>query len=165
MTPVLVTPPTDAILTRDEVAGHLRITSTAEDSDLLAFISAATAHLDGWHGILGRCIMPQTWSVTAESGGVVLPMPDVTTANAAYSSGNAALEIVATSAGPYVEVSEACTVTFTCAMPSHLLPVAKMAAKLIIAHWYENRSATGEGLAELPLAFDALTTAIRHRGV
>jgi len=59
--PVLVTAPTDTPVSLEEVAAQLRETSEDEDERLEGFIAEAVAYLDGWTGILGRCIFTQTW--------------------------------------------------------------------------------------------------------
>lgn len=61
--PVLVTAPTITPVSLVEVKAHcLRGDATIDhDAYLTALIAAATAHLDGWTGILGRCLVEQTW--------------------------------------------------------------------------------------------------------
>ena len=79
LSPVLVTPPTDTPVSLDEAKVHLRVDSDDEDTLIMSLISAATGHLDGFTGILGRCIMLQTWSqeYEAASGDLVLPIRPV----------------------------------------------------------------------------------------
>ena len=48
-------------VTLTEAKAHLRVTSSAEDTLITALIAAATDHLDGWTGILGRALVTQTW--------------------------------------------------------------------------------------------------------
>lgn len=146
MTPVLVTPPALQLVTLDEAKLHCRVDHADDDTLIAGYIAAAVGHLDGWTGVLGRCIMPQTWRVSACAGDVVLPMPDVTTASAAYEAGAEVLTITATALGPCVTITEDCDVTFTCAMPTGLLASAKIAVLLLVGHWYENREAVGEAV-------------------
>lgn len=61
----LVTAPTTYPVTLDEVKAQLRITWTDEDDYLNGLISAATATLDGPHGI-GIALMPQTWRLSLD---------------------------------------------------------------------------------------------------
>jgi len=59
--PVLVTAPTAMPVSLTEAKAHLRVTSSDEDALITALIASATAYLDGWTGILGRCLMQQIW--------------------------------------------------------------------------------------------------------
>lgn len=164
MTPTLITAPSADVVSLADLKAHLRVTHLAEDTLIASLGAAATAYLDGWTGILGRCIMPQTWQITADSGEVSLPFPDVTTASAAYAAGAAALVPEIGPCGPVVTLTEGCVVTFTCAMPAHLLPAVQMAVKLLVGHWYQNREAAGPSIQEAPLAVAAIVDAMRwHR--
>ena len=165
MTPVIVTPPVDLPVSLDQAKDHCRVDHNEDDALIETLVAAATGHLDGWTGVLGRCLLPQTWKVSAEAGDVVLPFPDVTAATAAYAAGDAPLTITATALGPCVTLTEACDVTFTCAMPERLLATARVAILLIVGHWYANRESVGANLAEVPLTADALITQMRWRRV
>lgn len=59
--PVLVTPPSIKPVTLTEAKAWLDISFTAKDTVINGLIAAATSHLDGWSGILGRCLCEQTW--------------------------------------------------------------------------------------------------------
>ena len=59
--PVLVTPPAIKPVTLTEAKAWLDIGYTDKDTVITGLIGAATAHLDGWTGILGRCLCEQTW--------------------------------------------------------------------------------------------------------
>lgn len=59
--PVIVTPPVIKPVTLTEVKAALDIGYTAKDDLISGLIDAATAHLDGWTGILGRCLCEQIW--------------------------------------------------------------------------------------------------------
>jgi hypothetical protein len=164
MTPVLVTAPTAEIVTLADMKAHLRVTHTVEDDLIEALTAAAVAYLDGWAGVLGRCIGAQTWRITYENPGTyLLPMPDVTTASAAYEAGAAVLTIKATSAGPEIEITEACAVTFTCEMSAPMAALVAQAVKLLVGHWYQNREAAGAAMSETPMAVDMILSAIRWR--
>lgn len=60
--PRLVTAPAATPISLAEAKAHLRVDYDDEDTLISALIDAATAHLDGWHGILGRCLIDQTWA-------------------------------------------------------------------------------------------------------
>ncbi len=63
-----------------EAKAHLRVEHVHEDAAITGMIAAAVDHLDGWSGILGRCLIDQTWEMLA--GGwpanrcFTLPFPD-----------------------------------------------------------------------------------------
>jgi uncharacterized phiE125 gp8 family phage protein len=59
--PVLVTPPSLLPVSLAEAKAHLRVSVSDEDGLIGGLISAATEHLDGWTGILGRCLVEQVW--------------------------------------------------------------------------------------------------------
>jgi hypothetical protein len=165
MTPVLVTPPSELPVRLADLQSHLRIDSDDDLETVEGYAAAAVAYLDGWSGVLGRCIMPQVWKVRAYAGDVVLPMPDVSDISADYAAGPEILTAIATASGPCVTITEDCDITFTCAMPAHFLPLARQAVKLLVGHWYENREAVGAAMHETPMALDAIITAIRWRKV
>ena len=161
MTPTLVTPPSTEVVSLADLKAHLRVTSSIEDDLIASLGNAARAYLDGWNGVIGRCIMPQTWKVTALAGEVTLPFPDVTEASAGYEAGAADLVPEIGPSGPVVTITEDCVVTFSCAMPAHLLPTAQVAVKLLVGHWYQNREAAGPSVQEAPLAVAAIVDAMR----
>lgn len=60
--PVLVTPPAIAPVSLPEAKQQVREEAAGADSDavLTAYRDAAVGYLDGWSGILGRCLISQT---------------------------------------------------------------------------------------------------------
>lgn len=159
MPPVLVTPPASLPVTLEDARLHCRVDHYDDDTLLATLIGAATGHLDGWTGVLGRCIMPQTWRVTACSGDVVLPMPDVTAATV----DDVPVTVTASALGPVVTLAADGDVEFTCAMPAGLLDTARVIVLLLVGHWYARREAAGEALAETPMAVDMLAASLRWR--
>lgn len=63
LAPVLVTPPAATPVTLAEAKGHCRVDGSDDDAQIQQYLNAAVGHLDGRGGILGRCIMEQTWSI------------------------------------------------------------------------------------------------------
>lgn len=59
--PILVTPPAIKPVTLAEAKAWADINYTAKDAAINVLIGAATSHLDGWSGILARCLCEQTW--------------------------------------------------------------------------------------------------------
>lgn len=164
MTPVIVTPPADPIVLLDDLTLHLRLDHD-DDLPLVEQLGlAAEAHLDGWAGLLGRCVKRQTWKVSAAGAGVLtLPMPDVIEAAADYGDGPVPLAISISDLGPAVTVSGPCEVSFTCALPERLLSAVKVVVKMLVAHWYANREAVSVGGAssEVPMAAAAIIAQLR----
>ena len=161
MTPTLLTAPATDIVAIADLKAHLRVTHDAEDALIASLGTAATAYLDGWSGVLGRCIVSQTWQVSVLAGDVVLPFPDVSAVSAAYEAGATALTPESTALGLVVTVTEDCVLTLTCGMSAQLLPIAGLAVKLLVGHWYQNREAAGIAMMETPMALGAIVTAIR----
>lgn len=59
--PVLISPPDLPVVSLAEAKAHLRVDHDDDDALIEGLIRAATEHLDGWTGILGRCLVDQTW--------------------------------------------------------------------------------------------------------
>nr|BDD44651.1 hypothetical protein 3 [Alphaproteobacteria bacterium]BDD46015.1 hypothetical protein 4 [Pseudomonadaceae bacterium]BDD46432.1 hypothetical protein 3 [bacterium] len=75
--PVLVTPPEILPVSLSEAKLHLRIEPEAvlEDALIEGLISAAVSHLDGWTGILGRCLVEQVWQQDFEGFSRCMHLP------------------------------------------------------------------------------------------
>lgn len=86
--PILVTPPAQRIVSLAEAKAHCRVDHAEDDGLLSAAILAAEAHLDGWAGVLGRCLVSQEWRQLWRGfpAGPLLPLPfpNVTTAAVTY---------------------------------------------------------------------------------
>ncbi|WP_421406829.1 head-tail connector protein [Agrobacterium tumefaciens] len=59
--PVLVTPPAVLPVSIADVKKALRIDSNDDDSTIETLIQSAVDHYEGWTGILGICLVEQTW--------------------------------------------------------------------------------------------------------
>lgn len=57
----LITPPSVAPIVLADVKARLRIDHDDDDDVIEGMISAAVDHLDGRSGVLGRCLISQTW--------------------------------------------------------------------------------------------------------
>lgn len=60
----LIGSPDTAPVTLALVKQHLRVDHTEDDALIQVYIDAATAHLDGLSGVLGRAIVNQNWRLT-----------------------------------------------------------------------------------------------------
>lgn len=61
LTPVRTVAPAETPVSLAEAKAHLRVEQGDDDTLIGALIDAATERLDGWSGILGRCMVTQTW--------------------------------------------------------------------------------------------------------
>ncbi|MBN8974555.1 MAG: phage head-tail connector protein [Rhizobiales bacterium] len=59
--PVLISPPATTPVSVADVKKHLRIDHSDDDDMLKLLLGTAVAYLDGWNGILGRCLVEQVW--------------------------------------------------------------------------------------------------------
>ena len=170
--PILVTAPTQRVVTVSELKAHLRVDHSDDDALIEGLEAAAVAHLDGWTGVLGRPIRSQQWRQEfTSSERARLAMPDVTeiTVEAFDAAGDAvtvASTLMADYRGHWVEIvggHDKARVTYTCGMKATQIPAAQMAVKLLVGHWYENREtvALGASPQSMPFAVDALVTAMR----
>ena len=166
MTPVLVTPPTAEIVSLADMREHLRVDHQDDDVLITGLMAGAVAHLDGWRGVLGRAIMPQTWAQEWTcSGPYRLALPDaadlVVTVDGVASDFTTEL----TPLGLVVKVEATGGLTrieYDCALPAEQLPAVQVAIKLLVGHWYANRETVGQTVAALPMAFDALIAPLRR---
>lgn len=79
--PVLTSAPTKPVITIGDVKNHCVVEHPDDDSLITAMIEAARTRLDGYAGVLGRCLVSQNWQVSTNdwpaSGCMRLPFPDV----------------------------------------------------------------------------------------
>lgn len=59
--PVLVTAPTALPVSLEDVKTALRVDGNDSDGDLTRLIQSAVDHYEGWSGVLGICLVSQTW--------------------------------------------------------------------------------------------------------
>jgi uncharacterized phiE125 gp8 family phage protein len=184
MRPVLITSPAALPVTLAAMKEHLRVSHDDEDDLIEAYIDAAVAYLDGWSGILGRCIAEQTWAVKMSgfpsSRRLSLPFPDVSSVMLQYYS-NGALETVSASLyrlqedgrSAWLELDDdaswptaddrADAVTATMTAGFEVTPASIVQAiKLLVGHWYRTREAVGPSEMSVPLAFDAVVAPMRR---
>lgn len=190
--PVLITPPAEMPVSVAEAKANSRISFSDDDALVEALIGAATAHLDGYTGILCRCLVNQEWRQDFIDWGwrFRLPFPDVSSVAITYRDQDNAEQTV--SADQYEAVEDArgalivfrdafqdpglyddmvapISVTFTAGYgaAADVPDAIKAAIKLLVGHWYENREASIVGMtaAELPMAVESLITPYRRSGV
>jgi len=169
---VLVTPPAAQPITLTEVKEQARVSHDDEDLLLQHYIDAATAWLDGPTGILGRCLVTQTWraELTAVPGPIWLPFPDSSIDSAVFTdpvAGELVHELVLRDQRPLLRptrgLGRPAAITFTAGYgaPADVPAAIRQAMLLLVTEWYEHRQVTGAGTA-LPFAVDALLTPYRR---
>lgn len=74
--PVMITPPAEDVVTLAEFKDHaIADDFTDDDNKLAMLLKAAIGHLDGYTGVLGRCMVTQTWRVGFSRWHCFLPLP------------------------------------------------------------------------------------------
>lgn len=163
--PFLVTGPTVAPLTLLDVKEHLRVTDEAQDATISSLMGAAIGHLDGFCGVLGRAIMPQTWAQEWDDGSqtLLIAMPDaseivvkadgtvVSALNYSIKRSFSGLSIILDGVS-----GDTIRVEYVCGMGAAMLETARQIIKLLVEAWFE-RDDSGQ------VAVEALTAAIRWR--
>lgn len=186
--PVLVTPPAVLPVTLEEAKLHLRVDGDEDDTLITGLISGAVSHLDGYTGVLGRCLVEQTWRQDFDGFGChmrlalgpVIEIVSIAARDAAgqittISSSNYAL--VTDGVGPRVYWDRAYSapsglyeqgaVSVTYKAGYAEVPAAiKVAILLMVGHWYGNRETVAPGtFNELPFAANALLSPFRRLSV
>lgn len=194
LSPILKTAATEKPITSAEVKAQIGIDSSDTTWDTLidSLIAAATGYIDGWSGILGRCIVSQTWEFRFDcfEYEIDLPMPaasitslqyyDTTDVLQTYSSSNYQLVqetdgscicLYPTSTVPATSLNreDVVLVTAVCGYGAASVtpPAIKQALLMIVANWFANREAAvvGASVAELPFAATALLAPYRRTGI
>ena len=155
MNPVRVTPPAGPVVSLPDLKAHLSVVGDHHDAHIAALESACVAHLDGWRGALGRCILEQEWQVSYPAAGVWrLPFPDVTAVTAVDGAGDPVDAVLSHDAlGSRVEIGKAAVVTLTAALPADSIEAARVAIKLWVGAQYDG--------SDVPASFDALVNTLR----
>lgn len=131
----LVTAPTAEVVTLAEMKLYLSVDHDDWDTMIASMISEAVADIDGWGGILGRCIMPQTWAFKAVKGDIESPMPDVI---AATQGG-----VLLLTDGTFIAVPADGEVEITCALPERYLPKVRGIVQMMVADKFADRENGG----------------------
>lgn len=184
--PVRITPPATTPVSLAEAKAHLRVMGAEEDSLIEGYIAGATSHLDGYSGVLGRCLVDQVWRQDFNDWrDLRLPFPDVKNVSVVWRDGEGTPTTVAVNdyftemndlgfhvrfvsgwSAPSLPMTGAApvSVTFTAGYgaPADVNAGLRHAILLMVGHWYENREAVGEKGQEMPLAFNALIQPHRH---
>lgn len=187
--PVRTSAPSATPVSLAELKVHLRVDSADEDDLIGALLDAATQHLDGWTGVLGRALVTQTWRQDYDGFGPCqrLPLGPVASitsvtyydaANASQTLATSVYELLTDELGAYVSLkanqvwpttysrSAAVSVTFVAGTSASNVPAPIRQAILLLAgHFYANREAVAPGaLGVVPMAVDSLIAPYRRIG-
>jgi uncharacterized phiE125 gp8 family phage protein len=169
-----------------------RIDHSAHDEMVSSMLAGAIAHLDGYTGMLGRCIINQTWKQKFHdwSRDLRLPFPDVSTitsvkyfdaTNAEQTVSSSLYELLEDERGSFVrmtgdftdpaiydERSDAVSVTFVAgygAAAENVPDAIKAAIKMLVAHWYDQPAAAEQPMTEIPFGVTAMISPYRRVGI
>jgi uncharacterized phiE125 gp8 family phage protein len=94
--PVRTVAPAVLPVALSDVRAQVSLTEGDHDLLLQGFLDAAVSHLDGPTGVLGRCMIAQTWrqDFDAWAGELRLPVPDITSATVVYIDPDGELQTV-----------------------------------------------------------------------
>ncbi|MEH6727888.1 MAG: head-tail connector protein [Hyphomicrobiales bacterium] len=192
--PTLVSAPASPIVSLADLKDHCRAVDFDDDDALLqGFELAAVALLDGWGGLLGRCLVSQTWRAGFAGWDALrcMPMPfgDTLSVAVTYFDADNVEQTVSGTLYSVVETEQGTVVRFTDSFTSPTLysdradPVRVaqtcgfatsdavpkplvMAIKMMVAHWYENREAVvvGASAEEFPFGVAMLIAPYRRVG-
>ena len=176
----LITPPTQDILTLEEVRLHLRLDadgsppSHPDDEMLEALIQAATNDLDAQDGYLGRALCTQTWDLYLDAweDQIYLPFPPLQSITSIkYTPPTGAQQTLSSSVYQLVEgipssiilavdqswpdlkdTQDVIVIRFVCGYgaPADVPKLIKQYALMQIAAWYEHRSTIGANIQPTP---------------
>lgn len=191
MIPRLKTPPVPLI----ELAllkEHIKVDWDTEDTTIQSYLDAAIARLDGYSGVLGRCLVSQVWVADCEGWErrILLPFPDVSAVTINYVDEAGGEQEVSPSAFEVVETFEGSSVVFRSSfvfpglVDDSIIPITiemtagyadpndveaplKSAILLLAAHLYQNREAviTGANSSALPIGVSVLIASYRRTSV
>lgn len=189
LAPVRTAAPSDSVLvTLAEAKAHCRVDHDDEDTLITAFVKAATAHFDGYSGVLGRALLTQTWQQDfgGFTDGMRLAVGDLISVSSVtyYDTDNTQQTLSANvyaahsdGIGPFLALKngqswpsvytrkDAVRVTWTAGYGSAAANVPtpiRQAILLLVGHWYENREAVGSDMKEVPMAVNSLVLPFRR---
>jgi len=180
--------PSETPISLAEAKAHLRVLHDDDDAYITALIDAATQHLEGRDGIVGRALVTQSWEYRIDCfpacGRIELPLPPLqSVASVTYVDQDGALQTLSTD----VYMAETSTIVgmirlkYDQQWPStryepYAVRIAftagygaagavpetlKSAIKLLVGHWYLRRD-MGEDIPRgAPFAVEALIAPLR----
>lgn len=193
--PIRTVAPSVRVLSKEDAKAHLRVEGDLEDDLIDALVLAAESLLDGWAGLLGRCMINQTWVASYRaftSPSLALPFPNVSSVAVKYFDSDGIEREVAETEFRLIEAATTTAIEWrdgyglpSLAVRSDAVRVEMVAGfggaaddvpaairhaiKLLVGGWYENReeSVIGVSVASLPvsLAAESLIAPYRRGGI
>lgn len=174
-----------------ECKTDLRVQHTAEDALIADLIAEATDYVDVPDGVVSKALITQTWTLSVRGpvdGKISIPVTPVQSISSItyYDSDNVQKNLAVSDVSLYgddywaflkpkpdmdwpsvYDRLDAITITFIAGYGDAAASVPRSIRRLIrliVAHWYENRSATTDrNLKEMPLSVKSLV-AINRKG-
>lgn len=181
MKPKLITAPASDPITLQEAKEHLRVTWFNDDDDYIkALIKAAVSHLDGYQGILNRCIVSQEWQVTrtswcrkmetifTDTTAAVIKYYDAdgdeqTLDDTAYQVYPDYIRLKNDFVFPAVHTDRDDPITILTTHGYDVVPDSLLLAiKILVAHWYRNREPVTFGGSAMKIPFSVKTLIVPH---
>ena len=192
--PIRTSAPSVKPVSLEEAKQHCRVDTNEDDTVITAFIEAAVTHLDGWSGVLGRCLINQGWRLSFTGWpacrSIRLPFPDVSDATVKYFDVDNVERTVDASLFERVEDERGAVIEFRDGFASPAVFTDRAAAvtvefiagygpaggdvpqairtaiSLMIAHWYNHREVAVEGQSsEVPFGASLLIAPFRRIGI
>ncbi len=183
MWPILITPANCLPVTLEEVKKAANV-DFSDDDDLLGnYLKAAFRYLNGWHGVLGRSIVNETYKIEVEEPfghKITIPFYDVKDVSISYEDGKGNVQtlladrykVLPTATGTELRFIAASGLSFPLKItfitgfgdkaedvPSPI----KVAIMMLAVYWYEHREAASDIVQnKLPFAVDALLAPYRR---
>lgn len=181
---VRITPSAATPVSVAEAKANMRVEHSDDDALIASLIAAATDHLDGWTGMLGRALINQTWRMFVDSWPtdrrIRLPLGPVQSIAAiqfhmdgtdtTIDPGEYWLEdgvIYPVEGYAWPALSEwGAQVDFVAGygeVASDVPPAIRQAILLLVGHWYNSREAVSPAqIKELPFGVEALLSPYRR---
>ena len=187
--PVRIGEPIAPILTLADAKAACNVELDHQDELIGNLVRAAASHLDGYSGILGRCMVTQTWRYGfANLGGrIALGMPDAQSiATATYRDPNGAAQPIASDLFRIDEEAAGAVLTYVgaslgverVAYPFSIdlrfgygaatqVPEAlRTACRLMVAHWFDQLMlGNAEALQAPPAMAEGMIAPFRWRSI
>lgn len=170
-----VTPPAGNPVALDLVRMHCRIDDDYEDALVQQHLDAAVSWLDGYQGVLGRCIMTQGLRIDFDQmpGRFAIPMPDIGAVTAEYTDtdgGAVAFDRADCGGQTWITLrgprGRPAAFSFTAGFgaAADVPPAIQQAILMLCGHFYDVRSVP-ERASGIPPEVDALISGFRMRRV